>query len=203
MFRSIAFALTPKYYSSYWLAQPIVGGGVRKEPHTDLEVQSGYMHTLDKLVLDEEECALVHGELSKYLIQYGVFANQHATKDRDRLNPIKWWNMYGAFATHLHKLVARVLSQVVNTYAIEGCWSTYSFIHSVKRNNLNVEWAKNLVYVHYNLRLLTHCCEEARNDRTYVNWDNNPKEDISEDGECVGRGYYLLQQKMRLKKIGC
>jgi hypothetical protein len=64
----------------------------------------------------------------------------HATKDRDRLNPIEWWNMYGSSTTYLHKLLMRVLSQVVNTSFPERCWSTYNFIHSLKRNNLNVDW---------------------------------------------------------------
>jgi hypothetical protein len=125
--------------------------------------------------ITEEECAQVQSKLSKYISEHGVFANLHATKDQDRLNPIEWWNMYGSSTTHLHKLAVRVLSQVVNTSSAERCWSTYSFIHSVKRNNLNVDQAKSLVYVHYNLRLLSHYCEAAKNDRTYVTWDNNPK----------------------------
>jgi hypothetical protein len=53
-----------------------------------------------------------------------------------------------------------VLSQVVNTSSAERCWSTYSFIHGVKRNNLNADWAESLVYVHYNLRLFSsHYCD--------------------------------------------
>lgn len=100
-------------------------------------VSSG--HALEKLVPDEEESALVCGELSKYLSQHGGFANFHATKDRDSLNLIKWWNMYGSLTTHLHKLAVRVLSQVINTSFAKRCWSTYSFIHSMNRNNLNVD----------------------------------------------------------------
>ena len=41
-------------------------------------------------------------------------------------------------ATYFHKLVVRVLSQVVNSSSAERCWSTYNFIHSVKINSLNV-----------------------------------------------------------------
>ena len=39
-----------------------------------------------------------------------------------------------------------------------------------------------MVYVHYNLRLLSHYCEWAKTDRSYVTWDNNPKEHNLEDG---------------------
>ena len=65
----------------------------------------------------------------------------------------------------------------------------HSFIHNVKRNSLNIEWAESLVYVHYNLRLLPHYCEAAKNDRTFLTWANNPEEANVEDGaialECL------------------
>ena len=57
--------------------------------HTDPEVQNGYMLALDKLVLDEER-AQVRSELSQYISEHGVFGTFHATKDRERLNPICW-----------------------------------------------------------------------------------------------------------------
>ena len=90
--------------------------------------------------------------------------------------------MYGSGATYLHKLAVRVLSQVINSSSVERCWSTYSFIHSVKRNSLNVELAEGLVYVHYNLRLFSQYCEAAKNDRTFFTWDNNREEANVEDG---------------------
>ena len=156
---ALAYVLTPKYYSPSWLNKPAPGGGVRKKPHTDPEVHGGYMAAIDKLVQEEEEQAILRSELSKYLSQHEVFASLHANKDRDRLVPIKWWNMYGFANTHLHKLVVKVLSQMVNSSFTERCWSTYSFIHSVKRKNLNENRAESLVFVHYNLRLLSHYCE--------------------------------------------
>jgi hypothetical protein len=62
------------------------------------------MLALDKLVPQEEECAQAHSELGKYISEHGVFGNLHATKDRDRLSSIEWWNMYGSSTTCLHKL---------------------------------------------------------------------------------------------------
>jgi hypothetical protein len=47
---ALAYVLTPKYDSSSWLAQPTPGDGVNRKPHTDTEVQNGYMLALDKLV---------------------------------------------------------------------------------------------------------------------------------------------------------
>jgi hypothetical protein len=105
----------------------------------------------------------VRNELSKYISEHGVFDNLHATKDRDRLGAIEGWNMYGSSAKTLHKLAMKVLSQVINTSSAKRCWSTYNFIHGLKRNSLNANRAKSLVYVHYNLSLLSHYCDAGGN----------------------------------------
>ena len=52
----------------------------------------------------------------------------------------------------------------------------------MKRIRINENKAESLAYVHYNLRLLTHYCERAKTDRSYVTWDNNPEEHNLEDG---------------------
>ena len=90
--------------------------------------------------------------------------------------------MYGSSCPRLHKLATKVLSQVVNSSSAKRCWSTYSFIHSMKRNRLNENREESLVYVHYNLTLLTHYCERAKTDRSYVTWDNNQKEHNLKNG---------------------
>jgi hypothetical protein len=145
------------------------------------------MFALNKFVLEEKECAQVRDELSKYITEHGVFGNLNATKYQDRLSSIKWWNMYDCSTTYIHKLIVRVLSQVVNTSFEKRCWSNYSFIHSIKRNNLNVDRAKSLVYAHYNLNLLSHYCNAVENDnyKKYVTWNNNLEETNLEDANIV------------------
>jgi hypothetical protein len=60
--------------------------------------------------------------------------------------------------------------------------TSYSFIHNVKRNRLNAGRAESFVYVLYNLRLFSHYCEEAKEDKNLKHWDNHPEEDNLEDG---------------------
>ena len=74
--------------------------------------------------------------------------------------------------------MVKVLSQVVNTSSVERCWSTYSFIYSVKRNNLNVDREESLVYFHYNLRLLSRYCDATWNafSKRDMTWDNDLEE---------------------------
>ena len=130
----LSICINTKIEFSILVGQNSTWGGVKRKPHTDPEVQVGYMVAIDKLVPDEEECAVLRSELSKYLSDIGPFGTLHARKDRDRAPPIELWNMYGSSCPHLHKLAAKVLSHVVNSSSTESCWSTYSFIHSMKRN---------------------------------------------------------------------
>ena len=102
-------------------------------------------------------------------------------EDRDRFDALTWWEAYGSMGL-FPKLAKKFLPQVVNTSSAERCWSTYSFIHNVKRNRLNENRAESLVYVHYNLRLLSHYCDRAYEDPTYKIWDNHPEDDNLEDG---------------------
>ena len=71
--------MNTKILFSIWVGQ----SGVRRKPHTDPEVQVGYMAAIDKLVPDEEKCALLRSELSKYLSEIGPFGTLHARKDRE------------------------------------------------------------------------------------------------------------------------
>lgn len=50
---------------------------------------------------------------------------------------------------------------------------------------MNVNRAESLVYAHYNLRLLSHYCEESKEDKSFKTWDYNPEEDNLEDGALV------------------
>jgi hypothetical protein len=143
--------LTPKYYHTPWLSTPAPGGGAKRKPHQDPEVQTGYMQALEKMYPDVEECDSIRQQLSQYISCTGAFGSNAAYRDRGNLPSLQWWDMYGGNTPQLCSMAMRVLSQVVNTSSAERCWSTYSFIHNVKRNRLNVQRAETLVYVHYNL----------------------------------------------------
>jgi len=181
----LAYVLTPKYYHISWLSTPAAGGGGKKKPHQDSEVQTGYMQALEKMYPDSEECDKIRRQLSQYISCTGAFGSNSAYRDRANLPSLQWWDMHGANTPELCAMAMRVLSQVVNTSSAERCWSTYSFIHSVKRNRLNVQRAESLVYVHYNLRLLSHYCNDPTIEPTNKMWDYNPEEDNLEDGALV------------------
>jgi len=162
----------PKYYSPSWLGQLALGGGVRVKSHTDPEVSIGYMEALDKLVPGKEECANPRLELGRYFSCTGLFGSLHAMDDRDRFDALKWWEAYGGIGT---------FSKIGKRRSLTGCKYFFCrevlehFIHNVRRNRLNENRAESLVYVHYNLRLLSHYCDRAYEDSTYKIWDNQPR----------------------------
>jgi hypothetical protein len=81
---ALAYVLTPKYYHVSWLSSPAPGGGTKKRPHQDSEVQAGYMKALDKLIPDEE-CDNIRRQLSHYILSNGAFGTNHAIGDRGNL----------------------------------------------------------------------------------------------------------------------
>jgi hypothetical protein len=98
---ALAYVLTPKYYNVSWLSSPTSGGGSKKKPHQDPEVQVGYMKALDKLVPDEEECETIWRQLSHYILNSGAFGTNHAIRNRGNLTSLKWWNMHGSATPQL------------------------------------------------------------------------------------------------------
>jgi hypothetical protein len=63
-----------------------------------------------------------------------------------------WWSNYGQDAPLLMSSAMKLLNQLASSSCYERNWSTYSFIHSVKRNSLTPTRAEDLVFVYSNLR---------------------------------------------------
>ncbi|KAL7206240.1 hypothetical protein ACSBR2_019031 [Camellia fascicularis] len=175
----LAYILVPKYYTNSWLSKSAPGGVRRKKPHFDVEVQKGYLEAIEKMICDQTEAAVIRKQISDFVSCKGVFSQPQAVNDRATMDALSWWHLYGGAAPELYSLALKVLSQSVNTSCVERCWSTYSYIHNVKRNRLNVDRAEKLVFVHHNHRLLSRYREDYEN---FKNWDAHPEDaNIEED----------------------
>nr|XP_009779315.1 PREDICTED: uncharacterized protein LOC104228535 isoform X2 [Nicotiana sylvestris] len=62
---------------------------------------------------------------------------------------------YGVSAPLLQSLAYKLLTQPASSYCCERNWSTYSLIHNIKRNKYATARAEDLVFVPYNLWLLS------------------------------------------------
>ncbi|KAH7561181.1 hypothetical protein JRO89_XS10G0186000 [Xanthoceras sorbifolium] len=83
------------------------------------------------------------------------FASSDSVEDRDFMAPMKWWLFHGASTPILQSIAFKLLGQPCSFSCCERNWSTYNFIHSMRRNNMTPQRAEDLVYVYTNLCLLS------------------------------------------------
>lgn len=67
-------------------------------------------------------------------------------------------------------MALKILCQPSSSSCAEHNWSTYNFIHSLRRNKLNPSRAEDLVYIHNNLRLLSRNCGQYEEEKIKM-WD--------------------------------
>ena len=96
--------------------------------------------------------------------------------DKSTMSLVRWWICHGANGVHLQNISIRILSQVASSSSAERNWSTYGFIHSVKRNRLGSQKAEDLVYVHSNLHLAS---------RKGPKYNSGPSKEWDVDLECL------------------
>ncbi|KAL4614668.1 hypothetical protein ACB092_07G069900 [Castanea dentata] len=116
-------------------------------PHKDVELSTERNKCLKRFFPDIDDRKNV-------TMEFGLFSGIRAydddnMDDRWILDPMLWWSNYGN-------------------------WSTYGFIHCMRRNRITPKRAEDLVFVHSNLRLLSRRREEYTKG-------NSKKWDISGD----------------------
>ena len=67
------------------------------------------------------------------------------------MSPVKWWVVHGTLAPMLQSIALKLVGQPCSSSCYERNWSTYNFIHSMKRNKWKPQRVKDLVFVHNNL----------------------------------------------------
>jgi hypothetical protein len=120
-------------------------------------------------------------EFACFAIGLEDFVDISSLEERSTMNPIKWWTCHGANGVYLQSLATRILSQVASSSSAERNWSTYGFIHSMKRSRLGSQKVGDLVYVHSNLRLVSRKGEEYTSG-PHKEWDvdvENPDLELS------------------------
>ncbi|KAK3221451.1 hypothetical protein Dsin_008476 [Dipteronia sinensis] len=75
--------------------------------------------------------------------------------DRGFLSPQRWWGIHGSSTPTLQGIAFKLLGQPCSFSCCEKNWSTYNFIHFMKRNKIKPQRAEVLVFVHTNLHLLS------------------------------------------------
>lgn len=148
------------------------------------------MAALRKMYSTEEATILREQWLQFSDLQGPTFSKAEARTDRATIaqkNPIGWWKFHGKDTPELKLLAIRLLSQIASSSAAERNWSTYGFIHSIKRNRLTSKRAEKLVGVHSALRLQDRQTTEYRQTPA-ARWDVDPEDVRQIDEEEVQLG---------------
>jgi len=98
------------------------------------------------------------------------FFDVDSLRDRDQMDAKSWWIVHGAHAPTLQKITLKLIGQPCSSSCCERNWSTYSFIHSLKRNKMTPKSAEDLVFVYSNLRLLSINSSNFKEEKTKL-WD--------------------------------
>ncbi|WVZ88415.1 hypothetical protein U9M48_034941 [Paspalum notatum var. saurae] len=154
----LAHSLNPRYYHEKWLNER----PGRQPPHQDLEISVMRMKCFRKFFPVTEDLNQVKDEYSRFATCSEELNDFDSIYDRWVLDPVKWWVNHGQPIPMLQKLALKLLNQPASSSCCERNWSTYSFIHSMKRNKLAPERAEDLVFVHNNLRLLSRKAEDYK-----------------------------------------
>ena len=93
-------------------------------------------------------------EFANFSGRLGDFVDEGSLRDKGQMDAKSWLIIHGSYAPILQNITLKLLGQSYSSSCCERNWSTYFFIHSLKRNKMTPIRAKDLVFVHTNLRLL-------------------------------------------------
>ncbi|GBG70887.1 hypothetical protein CBR_g8187 [Chara braunii] len=71
------------------------------------------------------------------------------------MHPALWWHLHGRGAPKLQAIAKAVLGMWSTTSPCERNWATHDFVHTKRRNRLTSESVEKLVFIHWNLQLLS------------------------------------------------
>ncbi|XP_047339582.1 uncharacterized protein LOC124943061 [Impatiens glandulifera] len=154
----LAHSLNPRYYSDTWLS----AAPNRIPPHLDIKLSEERNKFLKRYFPSSEARTAVNIEFARFSGQMDIFGCPDSVEERGIMEPRMWWIVRGASATNLQKIALKLLSQPCSSSCCERNWSTYSFIHSIRRNKILPKRAEDLVFVHNNLRLLSRTNEHYK-----------------------------------------
>lgn len=168
-----------RFYSDEWLVRE----SARLAPHRDGEISRERMKCFRRLFTNDDDHGKVMKEYAQFSMKVGPFEDLTCISNMYSMDPRCWWANFGAQTPLLQSLAFKLLAQSVSSSCCERNWSTYAFIHSLRRNKLNSSRAQDLVYIHKNLRLLSRNSEQYNQESTKM-WDVGG--DIFDSMEDVG-----------------
>ena len=90
-------------------------------------------------------------EYATFIDRSGEFGEFDSITNRYNMDPKTWWLLHGSHAPLLQSIALKLLVQPSSSSCAERNWSTYSFVHFMRRNKMAPQQAEELVFIHSNL----------------------------------------------------
>ncbi|XP_075099048.1 uncharacterized protein LOC107821901 [Nicotiana tabacum] len=150
----MSHSLVPKYYHESWLKGE--SNGLRRlAPNEDIEISQNRLKCFQRYFKDSNDLKKASLEYGEFCCGNGYFGEPHVIDAMGYEEPLSWWANHGVNAPLLQNLAYKLLSHTASLSCCERNWSTFSLIHNIKRNKLATSRAEDLVFIHYNLCLLS------------------------------------------------
>nr|XP_009608487.1 uncharacterized protein LOC104102476 [Nicotiana tomentosiformis] len=127
----------------------------RLAPNEDIEISQNRLKCFQRYFKDSNDLKKASLEYGEFCCGNGYFGEPHVIDAMGYEEPLSWWANHGVNAPLLQNLAYKLLSHTASLSCCERNWSTFSLIHNIKRNKLATSRAEDLVFIHYNLRLLS------------------------------------------------
>ncbi|TXG61423.1 hypothetical protein EZV62_012786 [Acer yangbiense] len=129
-----------KYYRKQWL-QEVPG---RVPPHQDFEITRERKKCIERYFPNVTERRKVNEEFANFSMFLEDFVGSDSMDDRSFMSPEKWWAIHGNSIKTLQGIAFKLLGQPCSSSCCERNWSTYNFIHSMRRNKITPQRAEDL-----------------------------------------------------------
>ncbi|BFG40558.1 hypothetical protein CerSpe_268320 [Prunus speciosa] len=128
-----------RYYCKEWLDM----APNRCAPHRDIEITRERKKCIERFFPNKVERRTVNEEYASFWACIEDFSGMDSMKDRGFMAPVKWWVIHGASTPKLQTIALKLLGHPSSSSCCERNWSTYNFIHSIKRNKITPERAED------------------------------------------------------------
>ncbi|KAL3745851.1 hypothetical protein ACJRO7_014884 [Eucalyptus globulus] len=137
-FHCLAHVLNPRYYSDQWLDED----HTRISPYKNKEINQERLKCFKRYFPNLDERNKVNLEYVDFASKNGDFRVFDSIQNRYSMDPRAWWVNHGACAPMLQSIALKLLAQPSFSSCAERNWSTYSFVHSVRRNKMTPKRAE-------------------------------------------------------------
>lgn len=145
-------SLVPLHYAANMLDPKLLGKSLTPDQQVEGIEYIDSMTSNSPMYTDFNTDILV--DLAQFRQKEGAWGKPYLWKTAEKLDSINWWKAV-CTASKLRLVAIDILGMPPTSAATERSFSSYSLVHTKKRNRLTAERAGKLVYVAHNLKLLS------------------------------------------------